>query len=80
MVIYTNFTYRSNVYEEMFSDDQKDYTYIKLITNCDVPTPMFAFFKKVFFSNGAQLLNTSIKKQYFFFLPNANDKANYSNK
>ena len=61
MVIYTNFTYRSNVYEEMFSDDQKDYTYIKLITNCDVPTPMFAFFKKVFFSNGAQLLNTSIK-------------------
>ena len=51
MVIYTNFTYRSNVYEEMFSDDQKDYT----------PTPMFAFFKKVFFSNGAQLLNTTIK-------------------
>ena len=61
MVIYTNFTYRSNVYEEMFSDDQVDYTYIKLITNCDVPTPMFAFLEKVFFSNGAQLLNTTIK-------------------
>ena len=61
MVIYTNLTYRSNVYEEMFSDDQEDYTYIKLIMNCDVPTPMFAFLKKVFFSNGAQLLNTTIK-------------------
>jgi len=49
MVIHTIFTYKSNVYEEMFTDDQKDYKYIKLITNCGVRTTMFALLKGFIF-------------------------------
>ena len=37
MVIQTIFTdIRSNAYEKMFPNDQKDHTYINLITNCGI--------------------------------------------